>query len=154
MFDAPIDGVYVWLGVTAVSLVVAGIALSLPTTVPPDAPAVAAQVDEVATSEHRVASTIQLDADTMRIRGPQLALRDDGVTARARLVAANAAFARTDSLRALLWGTEPTSVFSDRDAFRDAIDAARHREATWRPAPTRLQIRRVSWGEVDVTLLG
>lgn len=154
MFETPLDGVLAWVGLALVSLAVAGIAVSLPTTVPPDAAAVARQVDEVATSDHRVAASVPLRADAVSVQGSQLSLRDDGVTAHARLVAGDVVPADSDALGALLDGREPGAIFEDRAAFERALAAARERSGNWRPAPDRLQIRRVRWGDVDATVVG
>lgn len=154
MFDAPMDGLLAWVGLAVCSLAVAGIALSLPATSPPAATTVAAQVDEVATSEHRVASTVSLRADAWRIRGSQLSLRRDGSTAHARLVTDGVVAAETDDLDALLSGQDPARVYADRAAFERAIDRTRSDTGDWRPVPDRLQIRRVTWGDVDATLVG
>lgn len=154
MFDAPIDGVYAWLGVAVVSIAVAAVAVSLPSTVPPDASAVAAQIDRVATSEHRVATSIQPDADAMRVRASQVSLRRDGTTAHAPLVGERVVTADTDALAALLAGQPAESVYTDRAAFARAVDEVTAGQGTWRPAPEHLQIRRVTWGEIDVTVVG
>lgn len=37
MFEVPVDALYAWLGVAAVSVAVLGVVVALPTTAPPDA---------------------------------------------------------------------------------------------------------------------
>lgn len=154
MFDAPMDGVLAWIGLAACSIAVAGVAVSLPTTAPPAASAVAAQVDEVATSEHRVAATVSLRADEIRIRATQLSLRTDGVTAHARVVGEGVVAAETEGLAAVLAGRDPERVYADRAAFERDVAQVRDGTETWRPAPDTLQIRRVTWGDVDATVVG
>jgi hypothetical protein len=61
---------------------------------------------------------------------------------------------RNGDLRPVLSGTPPSAVFPDADAFHAAIERAQHREPGWRERRARLTVRRVSWGEVDATLVG
>lgn len=154
MFDAPLDGMVLWAGLSLVGLAVAGVALSLPAAAPPDAGAVAAAIDEVATSPHQATTTVRLSADAFELRPGRVSLRHEGVTARASLVSGSALPAGDGSLRAVLAGRSPGTVYDRKQSFRQAIAGARDRLGKWRPAPARVRVRRVTWGEIDVTLVG
>lgn len=154
MFDPALDGVAGWLGLATVSLAVAGVAVALPSTAPPDAGALAATIDEVTTSPHTVATSVKPDADAIRIRPAQVSLREAGVTAHGELVAGGAVWARADRLQSVLAGRSPRAVFGDRTDFQRAVAAARAASGAWRSAPETVRVRRVTWREVDVTLVG
>jgi hypothetical protein len=154
MFDAPMDGLVLWVGLSAISLTVAGVALALPTATAPDAGPLARTIDDVATSAHTVETTVPIDAGRVRLRSARVSLRGDGGTGHATLVAADPVPVRNGSLRAVLAGRPPRRTFSSQAAFRRALARATGELGRWRPAPERLRIRRVSWGEVDATLVG
>jgi len=154
MFDAPMDGLVLWLGLSAISLSVAGVAVALPPGTAPDATAVARTVDDVATSEHRVTATVRTRADAIRIRPERVALRTEAGTGRATFVAAAPVPAWNGSLEAVLDGERPSAVFSSQAALARAATRARERVEPWRTAPDRLRVRRIVWGKVDVTLVG
>lgn len=154
MFDAPMDGLVLWVGLAVISLAVAGIALSLPTESAPDASGLASTIDGVATSEHRVTATLRPEATEIRLRVAQVSLRSAAGTAHGRLVVADPVPAWNGSLRAVLDGREPSVVFESKRAFRRALQRGRERAGAWRAVPTRLRIRRAGWGEVDGTLVG
>jgi len=154
MFDAPMDGLVLWLGLSAISVSVAGVAVSLPAGTAPDATAVARTVDDVATSDHRVTATVRTRADAIRIRPERVALRTGAGTGRATVVAATPVPAWNGSLEAVLDGERPSTAFPSQAAFARAITRARERVEPWRTAPDRLRVRRVVWGEVDATLVG
>lgn len=154
MFDVPVDAWYLWLGVAAASLAVLGSALGLPTAPPPDAAAVADTVDSVAASPYAGVGEHPIDADEMRLDARTVALGTDGGVARARFAYGPVVPVREGPLRAVLVGATPERAFASPAAFERAVVAARERDPAWRPAPDRLLVRRVSWGGVDVTLVG
>lgn len=154
MFDAPMDGLVCWTALGLVSLVVASVALSLTGPAPPDAAGLARATDEVATSPHRVADTVRVEASEVGIAGSQVSLRGPGGTARASLVSGAVTPAWDGRLRRVLEGGDPADEFETRGAFRRALATARDRWGEWRPAPDRLLIRRVSWRGIDGTLVG
>lgn len=154
MFDAPLDAWYAWLGLGAVSLVVAGVVLAFPTAGPPAAGTVADAVDRVSASDHRAREEVALAAAELRLGPRTLALRRDGTTARARFAFGPVTPVRDRNLRHVLDGGHPGDVFADGEAFADALADARRQRPDWRRAPRVLTVRRVSWGEVDATLVG
>ncbi len=83
--EAPVDAWYVWLGVTLVSIGLAGVAVGLPSEPPPDAERVAGALDRVGASEYDAATSLDHDADAIRIGSERVAMRSDGGTARARV---------------------------------------------------------------------
>jgi hypothetical protein len=154
MFDVPMDGLIGWLGLATVSFAVAGVALSLPSTTPPDAGALASSIDQVSTSPHEVATSVRLRADAVRVRSAQVSVRKDGVVTHADLVAGGALWTEDDRLRGVLAGKAPDAVFEDSVAFGRAIDGAAARPVRWRSVPDPIRVRRVTWGGVDVTIVG
>ncbi|WP_424000034.1 DUF7283 family protein [Haloarcula salina] len=153
MFETHVDALYLWVGLSAVSVAVLGVVVGLPTTAPPNATATAATIDEVATSPPGSVEQRRLLADEWALEAGALRLRNDGGTAQVRLTQ-DAITADSDRLRAVLDGTAPASVYDSRDAFRADLARARAQNTTWRPAPERLAIRHVAWGGIDVTLVG
>jgi hypothetical protein len=156
MFDTPIDAWYVWLGLSAASLAVLGVATSLPAAPAPDAAGAAETVDRIAAAEYEATATRALRAREIRLGSRRIGLRSEVGTAHAtfafRIVPVDGA-ARLDRL---LHGAPPRGVFASRAAFERAVVAARQSEAgtRWRPAGRALVVRRLSWAGVDVTLVG
>lgn len=153
MFDVPADTPAVWTGLALAGTVLLGAAGALPTTAPPDAAAAANAVDAVAAGEATAADR-RLDATDVRLGPHQLSLRNE-----AGSVSTTFAFGpvtpavEDDPLVAVLHGTAPSEVFTSKEAFRQAVVAARSREPVWHSAD-RLVVRRVQWGEFSVTLVG
>jgi hypothetical protein len=58
------------------------------------------------------------------------------------------------SLRSVLDGRTPASVFRSKQRFERAIATARDTRSRWVPAPDTLTVRRVRWGDVNATLAG
>ncbi|WP_284007662.1 DUF7283 family protein [Haloarcula pelagica] len=155
MFDVPIDTVTLWAGVGAVSLAVLTVVAQAPTTAAPDATAVAATVDEVATSPAGSVERRPLRAQYWLLDDRQVGLKNAGGASHASLHR-TAVPVRDGPLAPVLDEGRPESVFSSPTAFRRAVDRRRDRSGnrTWRPAPDRLTVRHVSWEGVDVTLVG
>ncbi|MFB6083112.1 MAG: hypothetical protein ABEJ94_02580 [Halorientalis sp.] len=155
MFDAPIDTWYLWLGVATASALAFGVAIALPTTVPPDAQRAAATVDAVATSPHNATGEHRLDATAVEIGSHRIALRNDGGTAHAAFAYGPVTPVRDGTaLSTVLRGEPPAAVFPSAAAFRAAAADARNRTRAWRETEGRLVARRVTWEGVDVTLVG
>lgn len=154
MFDAPLDALYVWIGLGAVSLAVAGTVLAFPTGTPAGAGAVADAVDAVAASEHDAREEVAVPAEEIRLGPRTIGLRADGRTAHAHVEYGPVTPVRGGDLRAVLEGARPADVFADPDSFAAALDRAQRRDSGWREAPDELRVRRVSWGEVNATLVG
>lgn len=154
MFDVPVDAWYLWLGAAMASLALLGSALGLPTTPAPDAAAVADTVDTVAASPYAAVSEHPLTADEIKLTVRTVALGADGATGRARFAYGPVVPVRNGPLRSVLVGTPPERTFESPTAFGRAVETARGRDPAWRPAPDRLLVRRVTWGGVDVTLVG
>lgn len=155
MFDAPFEDWYVWLGVSVVSVAVLGVVLAFPTAAPPKAAAVADAVDRVSASPPGSTTTTPVRAEAIRIDRRRISLRGAGGTAHATVAFGPVTPASADArLADVLGGELPTDAFDSPTAFADTVASARNRTAEWRPAPQTLRIRRVSWEEVDVVLVG
>lgn len=157
MFDAPADAWYVWLGVAIASVAVAGVAIELPSTPPPDATAAANAIDRAAGAPQDASATYDHDAEAVRIDGDRVSMRNDGGTTHATLAFANATPVGGDeALLAVLHGASPLAAFGDADAFEDAVaeaNRAARGDPTWRPAGSELTVRSIRWGDVRVTLV-
>ena len=155
MFDVPVDGWYTWLGLAAVSLLLLGTALALPTAPPPSAERAAATVDRVAASEHDASATHPLDAQAIRLGAHRIALRSTAGTSHATVAFGPATPVVPGSrLDSILNGAPPSSRFASPASFARAADRARNRSPSWHPAGDELRVRHVTWRGVEVTLVG
>lgn len=153
-FETPADAWYVWLGVALASVAALGVATALPSTPPPDANAAANAIDRTAASPSGAAATYAHDAEEIRIDERRLAMRNDGGTVRASLAFDTVVHATGfDRLEAVVRGTDPAVTFADVAAFEAAVEDARSAANDWRVAGDEITVRRVHWGEFDVTLV-
>jgi len=153
MFDAPMDGPVLWIALGVVSCVAASVAIGLPSTAPPDAAGTADAIDRVATSPYGATATVPVGADEIRLGPTQLSLRENGHASHATF-AAGAVVPAGDALAPVLRGGRPQDVFESKRAFEAALDGRPAARGSWREAPDRLRVRRVTWGDVDATLVG
>lgn len=154
MFDAPLDAWYVWLGLSVASVAVFGVVVSLPVAPAPDAPAVAGTIDRVAATAYDATASRSLDADAVRLGPRRVGLRNDAGTTHATLASSVVPVATDGRLDELLRGGPPAAVFASPAAFDRAVTRAAQREPTWATADARLVVRHLSWGSIDVTLVG
>lgn len=154
MFDVPVDATYVWFGVAAVSIAVFGVVISLPSATPPDAAAAASAVDAVAVGPPGAVGSHALRSDRIRLGSVQIGLAGPGGRAHATFAYPVVPTATDDRFDRVLAGERPGALFESPDEFIDAVDAAQGGKPDWRPAPDRLNARRVEWGDVNVTLVG
>jgi len=160
-FEAPVDAWYVWMGVAVVSLSIAGVALSLPTTAPPDANAAANTVDSVGSKPYTASATYEHDADQYWASNETILLRNDGGTTRATIRFGLMAPAwPKDDLRDVVYGASPEDVYGagNLDDFKRDVQAARRAawdgdDRVWAPASGELTARKVTWGEYSVVLV-
>lgn len=153
MFDAPMDGPVLWIALGVVSCVAASVALGLPSTAASDAATTADAIDRVATSPYDAATTVPVVADEIRLGPTQLSLREDGHTSHATF-AAGPIVPVEDALSPVLRGGRPQDAFASKRAFEAALDNRQAARGSWHKAPDQLRVRRVTWGDVDVTLVG
>jgi len=154
MFDAPADTWYLWLGVATTSALALGVAVALPSTVPPDAAGAASTVDAVASSPHEATGEHPLDARQIKLGSNRIGLRNDGGTAHASFAYGPVTPVREGSrLATVLAGTPPAQVFADASAFQSVTATARNRTRGWERIDGNLVVRRVTWEGVDVTLV-
>jgi hypothetical protein len=154
MLDTPADTWYVWLGLAVASVLVTGTAFQLLDRTAGGAERVADAIDEVAASSYQAVERIPLDARAIRLASSRLSIRTRRGVAHASLVFGPIVPARDGRLGAVLRGRPVRAVFDDPVALQAALQARRTRTGTWRTAPESLTARRVSWGEVDATLVG
>jgi hypothetical protein len=154
MFEVPVDAMYIWLGVAAVSVATFGVVAAIPTTAPPDPTVVADAVDRIAVGPSDAHATRATDADEIRLGPHRLSLRNDGGSASVSFAYGPVTPVLSDDrLELLLYGHPPAEVFETKAAFRTAVERAQSR-GEWRPAPAAIEARHVVWGETDVTLVG
>lgn len=154
MFEAPIDSLYVWTGLSVASGLFLGVALGLPTAPPPNAASVADAVDVVAASPYPSTAEQPTDAAAVRIEPERIALRSDAGTTHARFAYGPVVPAGSGKLGRVLSGVPPDVAFDSREAFLDAAKDARSATSTWRPVDGDVDVRKVTWGERNVTLVG
>lgn len=155
MFDVPVDAAYVWFGVGVVSLATFGVALGLPSAAPPDAAAAARAVDAVAVGPSGATGTYALKtAERIRLGATRISLDGPGGRTHATFAYPVTPAVGDERLERVLAGDRPATTFDSSSTFAAAVDAANARDPDWRPAPDRLTVRRVTWGDVNVTLVG
>ncbi|ACM55798.1 DUF7283 family protein [Halorubrum lacusprofundi] len=162
MFETNLDATYAWIGLAMVSVATAGVVGAFPASPPPDASGVAHTIDSIADDEYPARAEHGLAANRIRLTTGSVALDGGGGTARASLRAPRITPVPTerrettegDGLRRVLSGVPPDAAFDDPEEFAAAAERARRGDHEWRPAPDRLTVRRVHYGEVHVTLVG
>jgi hypothetical protein len=154
MFDVPLDAWYGWVGLSLASLALLGVVISLPTTAPPDATAVANTVDRVAANDHATTAEQPVDATAIRVGPHRVGLRNDGGTTHASYAFGTVTPVPDDSpLQQVLYGRPPGDVFDSQRAFQQALVEARTAEPTWKSADRTLVVRRLSWEGIDAVLV-
>lgn len=153
--DSPTDALPVWVGLAVAGVALLGVALGLPTGAP-DAATPARTVDDVAASSYDAAVTVTFSARS------HLELRPNGLERCRGETCAHASFAfgpvtpvaDGSPLAAVLRGDPPGRAFDSPTAFAQAAGEARARGSVVAADATRLHARHVTWGGVDVTLVG
>jgi len=153
MFETPVDALHVWVGLALASVAALGVAVQLPTERPPDASGVADTVDAVATGEYPATGAYRSRADRVRLGDRRVWLRNDGGRTAATFVT-GVVPARSERLQRVLHGADPRRVYDTREAFTAALREARRTEGEWRETDGRIVVRRLTWGDTDVTLVG
>ncbi|MFB6072326.1 MAG: hypothetical protein ABEJ88_05085 [Halobacterium sp.] len=155
MLDAPADVPPLLVALSLASTALLGVALAASPTPAPRAAPLADTVDAVAAADTPGVETRAVRADAVRITRSRIAVRGPRGTAHATFAYAPVVPVRDGTaLWRVLRGRPPDDVFETRLGFADAAATAMTREAAWRQQPERLTVRRVTWGGVDVTLVG
>lgn len=155
MFDTLADVPQVGVALSLVSLAMVGIAADLPETPAPDATAPAATVDRAAAAMHPTTAAHPLTATEVKTGPREIVLRNGGGTAHAAFTYGPVTPApETGPLRRVLRGAPPDSEFETAAALRDAAREQRTKTPRWQSAGDELLVRHVTWGEIDVTLVG
>lgn len=155
MFGPPLDAPPVLVALALVAASTLGIATALAPTPPSDATTLAAAVDRVAASQTPTADSHPTAATAVKIEPARISVRDDSgeratvfATGRVTPVPPDSRLAR------VLDGTPPGGVFQTPVDLEIAAQYARKNPPGWRHDPGRIRVRHVTWGEVDVTLVG
>lgn len=149
-FEVPADAWHVWVGVTLVSLGLAGVAVALPGEPPPDAGRAAGALDRVAAAEYDAAVTLEHDADAVRVGPGRIAMRNNAGTDRARLVfgpvmpidTLDLTAAERTVLDGVLAGERPLPAGLER-RLADAATTLDTETGEWRPTRGALRARAV-----------
>ncbi|MFB6120693.1 MAG: hypothetical protein ABEJ68_06205 [Halobacteriaceae archaeon] len=155
MFDTLADVPQLGVALGVVSLTMFGIVTDLPEAPAPDATAAGATVDRAAATSHPTTASHPLAAQAVKIGPHEIALRNGGGTA-------HAAFAYgpvtpvpdSGALRRVLRGAPPSREFESPSAFERAARGRQNRSPRWQSAGEKLLVRHVTWGDVNVTLVG
>jgi hypothetical protein len=139
-------------GLVVAAVAFLAVAGTLPARPAPDAAGVADTVDRVAAGDTPASATHDHAAGAVRLRPHSIAMRNDAGTARATFAFGPIVPVADGQLRRVLDGGAPQRVFTDRAAFREAVDAARAREPGW-IASEEITVTGVSWDGYRVTLV-
>ncbi|WP_332898329.1 DUF7283 family protein [Haladaptatus sp. CMSO5] len=154
MFDLPAESVYVWFGVSVVSVAVLGVALSLPTTTPAATGPLTTSIDRVAASPYNATGEHPVSADRIKLGSQRVATETgDTVSHSTFSYGPITPVSRGTALWRVLQGAPPGTVFDTARSFEQACIEARETPATWRPAPRRLTMRKLTWEGVNATLV-
>lgn len=158
-FEAPADGWYVFIGVAIFSIAAMGLALSIPSTPPPNANGVANTIDEVGAQPYGGTARYEHDADRYWVNLETVVLENDGGTSRSTIRFGTMAPAwPNDDLAAIVHGEAPNDVFADKDDFKAAVEAAQNHvrdggDRVFTSASGTLEVRKVTWGDYAVILV-
>lgn len=155
MVGLPADVPALWLGSVIVATMLVGLALHVPSSPPARAATLAEAIDTVSAAPHPTSSRHPVDAGAVRIRPHRIALRTpDGVSHATLGFGPVTPVMSGSALDEVLRGTPAHTVFDTPRAFRRAAHRARRTDSRWRDPGRSLIVRRVSWGGVNVTLVG
>lgn len=160
--ESHVDGWYVWLGAFLASVLLVGVAVSFPTAPPPDADRAANVVDEVTTSSYNASGSYEHGAEEVKISTKNIALRGEGGTDRASIRFGTITPVQEHPRNPhpgldVLWGEPVDEVFNSPEEFeawaQEARSAAEQSGGEWRHSDGELRVKRVQWGDVNVTLV-
>lgn len=157
-WETPADGWYVWLGVSLVSVAIAGVVLGLPSGAPPDAGRVADGVDRVNGNPYEASAVHSYDAEAVRVEdGIVIETRNEHGTDSATLAYDPIVVVRDDyeRLANVTHGTEIEEEFDDEFATepRDdviatvlerAVETANETDREWQYGSGELTVRKLA----------
>ncbi len=155
MLGPPVDAWYVFIALSIVSTVVAGLTIDLSAAAAPSATPAAETIDAVAAGPAPSVGRHPLAADRVRIGPTRIAVDRDGTVdeTRYRFGPVVPVLPGTP-LDRVLKGTPPEQVFESESEFTRAITTARTREPRWQAVETGLTVRAVAWETTETTLVG
>jgi|GEM_PF-663402 len=155
MFDPPFDAPPVIVALTLAAATTFGIATALAPVPPADAADLAAVVDRVATSPIPTMDTHATTADAVRIDPGRLSTRDASGVHHATFTTGHITPVTPDTrLAEVLHGASPDAVFHTPVDLETAARYARENTPGWQHDPATIRVRYVTWGAVNVTLVG
>ena len=159
-FEAPGDAWYVWVGVTVVSIGLAGFALSLPGQPPPDADDVAGPIERIAAGGYDASASVSHDATAVRIDHDRIAVRNEGGRDEAHisfgvmipLWTLEVSARDRQALEAVVIGSR-TLDESLESTLADAMTTRNAETGEWRPVSDSLSARAVTIDGERVVLI-
>jgi len=158
--EAPADAWYVFIGVSLISVAVAGVVMGLPTGQAPNADSAIEQIDAVAGDTYESKASADHNADRFWVDSKRIGLKNDHGTATESVSfgTLSPVYNESSNLSKVLTGTKAESVYTDKSAFKSDIESARGKsfidgEPQWHSASGKLRIRKVIWGDYSVTLV-
>ena len=158
--EAPADAWYVFIGVSIISIAVAGVVMGLPTGQGPDANGAIEEIDSVAGSTYETDATVDHNAEQFWVGSKRIGMKNDHGTATESVSFGTMApvYNESGNLSSVLTGTSAEDVYSSKSAFRDDINSSRDKtfdsgDPVWHEASGTLRIRKVIWGDFSVTIV-
>lgn len=152
-FEAPMDAWIVYVGVATVAGAVLGVSFGFSPIPPPDANAATNAIDSVGGSTVSGSTTYEHDAESFWLDRQQLALRNEGGTAKATIAFGTMTgvhYADSDRLADVLYGTPIDEAFSGENpdrAFLRAVGEAQLQAAgdrgEWKATEGKIRVRKV-----------
>lgn len=154
MLGLPADGIYLFLGVALVSITLTGTALQLESTTPTGAEPTADTIDAVAADAAPAVGVHPVTATSVTVAPTAVTVTADQVTQTAPLTHGPVVPVAPDTqLGAVLAGRPPQQVYATQSDFAAAV-APENRSPQTYTQPGRIRIRTITWGDIDVTLVG
>lgn len=160
--EAPLDGWYVFVAVSMITLSITGVVLAMPTAPPPDATRAANAIDGVAGTTYEAHDTIRHDAEEVKMYGRHVSFRNEHGTTHQEIAFGHVVLVNHHAkLENVAWSGNLTSHYP---AFGNAIGSGNGTEAliddveahraelhgNWTSTYGDLTVRTISWTGDDV----
>ncbi|MFC6757797.1 MULTISPECIES: DUF7283 family protein [Haloarcula] len=157
--EAPADAWYVFIGVSIISVAVAGVALGFPSGLSPDAEGAMNQINEVAGSNYEEYGKQDHRAEQFWVDGKRIGLKNQyGTSTSSVRFGTLAPVHGNDKLAEVLASGSINDTYTSKSTFRTDVETAQDSafsdgDPAWRSASGQLRVRKVTWGDASVTLV-